>query len=157
MAYLRWSGSDWYVFAHVEGGLAVWCCRMPDGIDALPRYSIEEVRALLSGEARLDGIPGWRQCSSVSRSELLWAMREYIGDETGENINSISDEPDDKSLRLNLREYSEKDRDYTPWRTWLHWEVGDILPGDHAYEVVEIDRQKRTVTFAPSVRTREDT
>lgn len=114
MAYLRWSGSDWYVFAHTDGGLAVWCVGAEDG--QLPRYSNREVVDLLAGRTRLETIPGWRRCSSVSRAELLWTLREFIADECGENMDQIGDDPSEPTLRVRLRESIQKDRDDKIWR-----------------------------------------
>lgn len=112
MSYLRWSGSDWYVFAHTNGGLAVWFC----GEDDLPVYENEEIKDFLSGERHLDTIPGWRRASIVSRQELLWTMRDYIADENGENMYLIGDEEMEPTLRVRMREWRDKDRDHdTPY------------------------------------------
>jgi hypothetical protein len=107
MAYLRWSGSDWYVFAHTNGGLAVYFC----GEEDLPIYSTEQIKAFLAGEDHLDLIPGWRRASVVSRQELLWTMRDYLADENGENMYLIGDEEMKPTLRVQMREWREKDKD----------------------------------------------
>jgi hypothetical protein len=36
MAYLRWSFSDWYVYANIDGGLSVWSRFAPP--EELPAY-----------------------------------------------------------------------------------------------------------------------
>ncbi len=117
MAYLRWSGSDWYVFAHVDGGLAVWSCfAHEEDEDRLPTYPVTTIREFLTADRQLDEIPGWRRASYLSRMELVFAMREFLGDERGEDVGQIGDGPNEPSLRVKLRESIEDDRDHDAWK-----------------------------------------
>jgi len=90
MAYLRWNGSDWYVFAHAsEGGLAVWTRfgPRPDLGDAAedrgrtPVYQLNEVEDFVTGKRPMGQIPGWLQTSLGERERLLLAMHEYLVEE----------------------------------------------------------------------------
>lgn len=89
MAYLRWSFSDWYVYASVGGGLSITPRESlvdDDHGEYQDGFRDSEVRDLLSGQRLMQTIPGWRRASTESKRELLWALREYLADENGENL-----------------------------------------------------------------------
>ena len=116
MAYLRWSGSDWYVYASCNGRLQV----ISRFADESSNYDIETVKAFLSGDRVLADIPGWRETARSERRELLWAMREYVAAEgNGEDIESIGHNPLDPNLRKILRDSIPNDRDSTAFRAKL--------------------------------------
>lgn len=90
MAYLRWNGSDWYVFAHAsEDGLAIWTRfgERPDlgdsaeGRERTPVYPAGQVEDFLIGVTPMSEIPGWLQTSQGERERLILAMHEYLVEE----------------------------------------------------------------------------
>ena len=93
MAYLRWSGSDWYVYAHHGGGLMIHYA----GQDGSTHLNDMEVRALLTGEQPLANIGGWKRAAVCSRQELLWTLREYLADELKATIAQV------EAFKLRLR------------------------------------------------------
>ncbi len=100
MAYLRWSDSLWYVFAHVQGGLAVWparsICRTwqadPDAggtgcwadipaDQTTPVYDWDEIEAFVAGRRSLDDIPGFEFAPQAARDELVLTLVQALIDE----------------------------------------------------------------------------
>ncbi len=86
MSYLRWSFSDWYVFAHTGGGLAVWSRFSSDQ----PTYTNGDIVDLLTAVTPMSTIPGWGMTSMSERLALILAMREFLAEEADEEVPAIA-------------------------------------------------------------------
>ncbi len=90
MSYLRCSYSDWYVY---RGDVGL-CIILKDALlhsedkGTYSCLSLSEVKNVLSGETKLETIIGWGETSIISRRELLWALREYVAMEEGEDLEA---------------------------------------------------------------------
>lgn len=89
MSYLRWSFSSWYVFAHCNGGLAVWSVHDDSDEPRLPCYTNEEVADFLTAKRPMSDIPGWVMTPASEKDLLLIAMREFLAEEAEEEVPTL--------------------------------------------------------------------
>lgn len=82
MSYSRWTNSDWYTFAHIGGGLAVWSRHSEEN----PVYANEDVERFVSGERPMSDIPGWNQSDTEEQKKLVRIMEDYLAEEPEEHL-----------------------------------------------------------------------